>query len=99
MATIKVNSTVMREKANAFKTVANSIKSFTGEMTAEIEGLKAAWEGESAEALVSKFRGLSDNFEDIFETIISYANFLEQAAESYDSTETANVQGAQNQAN
>lgn len=98
MATIKVNSTVMREKAGAFKTVANSIKGFTDEMIAEVESLRAAWEGESAETLITKFKGLADNFEDIYETIVSYANFLEQAAESYDNTETANVQGAQNQA-
>ena len=97
MATIKVNSTVMREKANSFKTVASSIKTFTNEMTTEVESLKAYWEGESAETLVTKFRGLADNFEDIYNTIISYANFLEQAAEAYDTTEAANVQGAQNQ--
>ena len=99
MATIKVNSTVMREKAGSFKTVANSIKGFTEEMTAEIESLKSTWEGESAETLVDKFRGLADNFEEIYETIVSYANFLDQAAEAYDNTETANVQGAQGQRN
>ncbi len=97
MATIKVNSTVMREKARSFKTVANSIKTFTGEMTNEIEGLKAAWEGESAETTVTKFKGLADNFEDIYNTIVGYANFLEQAAEAYDAAENANVQGAQSQ--
>ncbi len=97
MATIKVNSTVMRDKAASFKTVANSIKTFTGEMTAEIESLKAAWEGESAETTVNKFKGLADNFEDIYNTIVNYATFLEQAAEAYDNAENANVQGAQGQ--
>lgn len=97
MATIKVNSVVMREKASSFKTVANSIKTFTGEMTAEIDGMKSFWEGESAEVTVAKFKGLSDNFEGIYNTIVSYANFLEQAAEAYDKAESSNVQGAQNQ--
>ena len=97
MATIKVNSTVMREKASAFKTSASSIKVFTNEMIAEIESLKAYWEGESAETLVNKFKGLTDNFDDIYETIVSYATFLEQAAEAYDNTESANVQNAQSQ--
>ncbi len=97
MATIKVNSTVMRDKANSFKTVANSIKNFTAEMTAEIEGMKSQWQGESAETTVAKFKGLADNFEDIYATIVGYANFLEQAAEAYDNTESANVQGAQAQ--
>ena len=36
MATIKVNSTVMRDKASGFKTVSSSIKTFTNEMTQEI---------------------------------------------------------------
>ncbi len=97
MATIKVNSTVMRDKASAFKTVANSIKTFTGEMTNEVESLKSVWQGESAETTVTKFRGLADNFEDIYNTIVSYANFLEQAAEAYDQAEKANTEGAQNQ--
>ena len=97
MATIKVNSTVMRDKASSFKTVANSIKTFTGEMTAEIESLKSVWQGESAETTVAKFKGLADNFEDIYSTIVSYANFLEQAAEAYDNVENLNVQGAQGQ--
>lgn len=97
MATIKVNSAVMRDKANAFKAVANSIKTFTGEMTAEVESLKSAWQGESAETTVAKFKGLADNFEDIYSTIIAYANFLDQAAEAYDNAENLNVQGAQSQ--
>ncbi|MBQ8741959.1 MAG: WXG100 family type VII secretion target [Clostridia bacterium] len=97
MATIKVNSTSMRDKANSFKTVANSIKTFTGEMTAEIESLRSAWQGESAETTVTRFKGLADNFEEIYNTIVSYATFLEQAAEAYDNTEKANVQGAQSQ--
>ena len=97
MATIKVNSTVMREKATSFKTVATSVKSYTDEMMAEVESLKSAWEGESAETLVAKFKGLADNFEDIYDTIVSYATFLENAAEAYDKAEAANVQGANNQ--
>lgn len=95
MATIKVNSTVMREKASSFKTVANSVKTFTNEMTSEVDNLKSAWEGESAEAAVTRFKNLAKNFEEIYSTIIAYADFLEQAAESYDSAETANTQGAQ----
>lgn len=97
MATIKVNSTSMRDKANAFRTVANSIKTFTGEMTAEIESMRSAWEGEAAETTVNKFKGLADNFEEMYNTIVSYASFLENAAEAYEAAEKANVQGAQGQ--
>ena len=97
MATIKVNSTVMRDKANGFKTVSGSIKSFTGEMMNEIDSLKSVWQGEAAETLVNKFKGLSDDFEAIFATINQYADFLNQAADSYDKVENAVVQGAAGQ--
>ena len=95
MATIKVNSTVMREKASSFKTIANSIKTFTGEMTTEVESLKSVWQGDTAEATVTKFKSLAQNFEEIHSTIVGYAEFLEQAAEAYDKVEGVNAQGVQ----
>ena len=97
MATIKVNSTVMRDKANGFKTVSSSIKTFTTEMTNEIDSLKTTWQGESAETLVNKFKGLSGNFEEICKTINQYADFLNHAAESYDKVEASVTQGAEGQ--
>lgn len=99
MATIKVNSTVMRDKASGFKTVSSSIKNFTSEMINEIESLKSTWEGESAETLVNKFKGLADNFEEICSTINQYAEFLESAAESYDRVESSVTQSAEGQKN
>ncbi|MBQ7016914.1 MAG: WXG100 family type VII secretion target [Firmicutes bacterium] len=98
MATIRVNSTVMREKATAFKTVATSIQTYTNDMITEIDSLKTTWEGEAAETLVNKFKGLAENFEAICKTINQYGDFLDQAAVAYDDTEKANTQGAQNQA-
>ncbi len=97
MATIKVNSAVMREKANGFKTVSKSIKTFTDEMKNEIDGLKSTWEGESAETLINKFKGLSDDFEEIYKTINQYADFLTQAADDYDKVESSVTQGAEGQ--
>lgn len=95
MATIKVNSTVMRDKASSFRTVAKSINTYTTEMTTEVESLKSVWEGESAETTVTNFKKLSEKFENIFTSINNYADFLDQAAERYDKAESANVEGAQ----
>ena len=97
MATIKVNSTVMRDKANGFKMVSNSIKTLTSEMTNEIESLRPVWAGEAAETTVNKFKGLADDFDAIFATINQYADFLNQAADSYDKVENAVAQGAAGQ--
>ena len=70
----------------------------TNDMITEIDSLKTTWEGEAAETLVNKFKGLAENFEAICKTINQYGDFLDQAAVAYDDTEKANTQGAQNQA-
>lgn len=97
MAEIKVNSSVMKEKASNFKNLAKSVEQFTNDMMSEIDSLKQAWEGEAAEALVNKFKGLRKNFEDICKTINQYGDFLTQAAENYDKVEESIKQGAEGQ--
>lgn len=93
MASIKVNSTTMRDKANTLQSIAKSIQSFTEEMTNEINRLKSTWEGEVAETTVRKFNGLADDFEERFTTINNYADFLNKAAEEWD-----RIQGEQKSA-
>lgn len=84
MSSTKVNSTVMREKATRLREISKTIKSFTEEMTGEMNCLRSAWEGEVAETTVRKFQGLTDDFEERFNTINNYARFLENAAEEWD---------------
>ena len=98
MAQIKVNSSVMREKASNLRSASNTIQGFTADMLTEMDGLRAYWEGEAAENLVTRFKQLSDNFEEIYQTVIKYAEFLEQAADTYDATEQAIAAGAEGQA-
>lgn len=95
MATIKVDSSVMRDKASTFKQVASTIKGLTDEMTQEIESLSSVWEGESAETTVTKFKSLASTFEEKYNTINQYASFLEEAAQAYDEAEKAVAQGAE----
>ncbi|MCS0674498.1 WXG100 family type VII secretion target [Cytobacillus firmus] len=97
MASIKVNSKVMRDKANSLKTIANSIRAFTEEMTKEINSLKSSWEGQAAEVAVKKFSQLSNNFKEKYDTINQYAKFLENAAEQWDRTNQETIQATENQ--
>ena len=95
MATIKVNSTVMRDKAETFRSVASTIYDLTQEMFQEIEGLHSVWEGESAELTVKQFQSLQSTFEEKKQTIENYAKFLEEAAQAYDEAEEYVQQGAE----
>lgn len=95
MASIKVDSSVMRDKASTFKDVATTIKGLTEEMTQKIESLRNVWEGESAETTVEKFSKLSSTFEEKYNTINQYASFLEESAQAYDEAENAVNQAAE----
>lgn len=97
MATIKVNSTVMKDKSTTLKGIAKSIKGFTDEMSNEMSRLHGVWEGDVAETTVKKFEGLKDDFQERFDTINKYAEFLDQAAADWDRVNSENMQAAQEQ--
>lgn len=89
MATIKVDSAAMQEKANAFRTVSKNISTYTDDMEQEIKGMKSVWEGEAAETAIAKFTEFKQAFEEKKQTIDNYALFLEKAAEAYDNSENS----------
>ncbi len=89
MATIKVDSTAMRDKATTFRTIASNISSYTDQMEQEINGMKSVWEGEAAESTVAKFAAFKESFEEKKKAIENYATFLENAAEAYDNSENS----------
>ncbi|MFB9324993.1 WXG100 family type VII secretion target [Paenibacillus aurantiacus] len=97
MASIKVNSTVMRDKSESLKGIAKSIQGFTSEMTNEINRLRSTWEGEVAETTVKKFNELKDDFQSRFDTINQYAEFLKSAADEWDRVNQENLQSAESQ--
>lgn len=99
MASITVDSSTMRDKANIFTTVASEIKALTEDMTNTIQSLQNSWEGTAGETLVATFSKLSSNFQEKYETIHSYASFLNEAADAYDQAEEAIMQGAQGSGN
>ena len=99
MATIKVDTSAIRDKAQSFRTIESNITGYLQDMKAEIDSLKSVWEGESAETTVSKFTALEQKYEEeIKSTIDQYATYLDNAADSYDQTENSVTEGAQSQA-
>ncbi|GKU29321.1 WXG100 family type VII secretion target [Clostridium folliculivorans] len=97
MATIKVTSSVMREKAGTLKNCGNSIRTLTEEIKGEINRLKSSWEGETAETTIRKFNELNDDFQERYDVINEYAKFLEEAANEFDRVDQLNKQAAESQ--
>ena len=89
MATIRVDSTSMRNKAEIFRTISKNISTYTEELQSEINGMKKVWEGEAAETTVGRFTEFRQAFEEKKQTIENYAAFLENAAEAYDNSDNS----------
>ena len=68
MATIKVDSTAIREKAATFDSIATNIENYTEEIEREIQGMKSVWEGDAAESSVAKFENFKRAFAERKET-------------------------------
>ena len=96
MATIKVDSTAIREKAATFDSIATNIENYTEEIEREIQGMKSVWAGDAAESSVAKFENFKRAFAERKETIRNYAQFLRNAAEAYDNSER-NIQNGANE--
>lgn len=91
MAATKVNSVAMRQKAKEFRNIAEAIKTTTRDITAEVNGLEETWKGDASRAFIDSFTSYSRNFTVIYNTLIQYADFLDDAAEKYDEAERANT--------
>ncbi len=91
MATIRVNTTVMRDKAQSLVSISNSIRNFVDEMNKEVDGMRSFWEGEAAESTIKEYHRLATGFEDIYATIEKYSEFLNTAADGYDNVQTSNT--------
>jgi WXG100 family type VII secretion target len=88
---IKVSPDAMRTKAGELRKCSTNIQDIIGQVKTEINAMKTTWEGAAAEKYVRQFEQLSDNFQERYDVIESYAKFLEGAATEFDSAETANV--------
>ena len=92
MADIKVSSTSLREKAASFKSIADSIRNYTEDMKKTVDNLRSTWEGTASENTRSAFNKFQATFDEKYETIIRFAEFLEATADEYEKTENANAQ-------
>lgn len=90
MATIRVNTAVMKDKAQSLETISKSIKNFVENMNNEVDGMKAFWEGEAADSTVKEYHRIAAGFEEIDATIKKYVSFLNKAADAYKDVDDSN---------
>lgn len=93
---IKVSTEQLRNTANEFSGLGQQVSSLTSEMVSLVTGLSSGYEGEAAQAYISKFRGLEDDIQKINRMIQEHVTDLNDMAQRYDQAEQSNVSDAGN---
>jgi WXG100 family type VII secretion target len=89
MAEFKVTPQALRTTSMNVKSINTKFQSVMGSIESEMQGMKKRWESEAANAFISKFLGLKDNFDAYYKVLDSYVNFLESTAKAYEDADSA----------
>ena len=74
----------MRETANKIRTIVERMHSTLDEASNDIHASTDTWQSSAADHLRSKYGDLSPKFEDFYQAITNYADFLDKTAANYE---------------
>jgi WXG100 family type VII secretion target len=83
MAEIRVNSSLLTEKANNIKNISASIQAIENDISAQMSAIKPVWEGEASEKFATGYQKLSEELKGMYDTLGRYATFLEEASAGF----------------
>ena len=82
----------MREAASKMRAIVERMHGNLDEASNDIHATTDTWQSAAADHLRSKFSDLSPKFEDFYQAITNYADFLDRTAANYEEFETKNQQ-------
>lgn len=92
MASFKVSSTVLRQKASQLRDQAQQFNNAVKNLSSSEESLASMWEGDAKNAFRTAFNNDKTQFDKFYQGILKYVEALENAAKEYDSAEDRNVE-------
>ena len=85
-------SSTIHGAANEFRSINANMKETLQSCRQTIENLDRIWQGEASQTTIANFRSFAGQYFDVFEDEIrKFADYLDNAAEQYESTEKTNV--------
>lgn len=88
--TILVTPEQLESTANEFNSIMTQVQSLTTNMTDQINGMGAKWQGEASTAYINKFNQLQDDIDKMARMINEHVTDLNEMASLYRSTEQKN---------
>ena len=95
MTNLRVSANVLINTSESFRGNGNQVASLTGEMMNLAKGLSGIWQGEAANAYISKFSGLEDDMQKMVAMINEHVDDLQSMATNYESAESEALQATE----
>ncbi len=88
--TILVTPEQLESTANEFSSIMTQIQNMTNNMTDQVTGLSAKWQGEASTAYINKFNQLNDDIARLANMVREHVTDLNEMAKVYRNAETQN---------
>ena len=89
--TILVTPEQLESTANEFGSIMTQVQNIANNMTDQVNGLGAKWQGEASTAYVNKFNQLNDDIAKLAAMIGEHVTDLNEMAKVYRNAEQANI--------
>ena len=86
---IQISTQVLLDTADKVRTINSNLDSKLAEINKSMNDLEATWKSDAATDIRAAMNALKPRFEEYKTVVESYAKFLVNTAQNYESTETA----------
>ena len=86
---IKISTQVLKDTAKKVRDINTALDEKLQECNKEMNSLENSWKSDAASQIRAKMNALKPRFAEMKATVESYATFLDNTAQSYESTESA----------
>ncbi|WP_042462799.1 pore-forming ESAT-6 family protein [Neobacillus dielmonensis] len=86
---IKISLNEVTSTANQIRTLNNNLAARLDDIKREMNALASTWNSDASNTIRSNFNALQPKFENFREIVTSYATFLDQTVNNYNSSENA----------
>lgn len=93
---IKISTQVLLDTASEVRSINNSLDGKLKEINKNMDALESTWKSDAGTDIRAAMNGMKPKFENYKSVVESYAKFLVDTAQSYESTETS-IQNNANQ--
>ena len=86
---IKISTQVLVDTAKKVRDINNQLDTKLTDINKEMNNLESSWKSDAATDIRAAMNALKPRFAEMKEVVNSYAKFLDDTAQSYESTESA----------